>query len=118
MIHHRSIFKSFLYSVLPVLFWMISFGGNAQDGKQLFNQKCASCHAPDKQLVGPALKGVEEKWADRGQLYSWIRNSAAVVKSGYPRAVEVYNQFNKIQMTAFPELTDKDIDAILVYVED
>jgi cytochrome c551/c552 len=118
MIHHRSIIKSFLFSALPVVFLVISLRLSAQDGKQLFNQKCASCHAPDKQLVGPALKGVEEKWADRGQLYAWIRNSAAVVKSGYPRAVEVYNQYNKIQMTAFPELTDKDIDAILLYVED
>jgi cytochrome c551/c552 len=82
----------------------------------LFNQKCASCHAIDKQLVGPALRGVEERWADRGQLNNWIRNSSAVVKFGYPRAVEVYNQFNKLQMTAFPELTDKDIDAILAYI--
>jgi cytochrome c551/c552 len=88
----------------------------AQDGKALFQQKCASCHAIDKRLTGPALKGVEDRWADKTKLYAWIRNSAAVVKSGYPRAVEVFNEFSKIQMTAFPELTDKDIDAILTYI--
>ena len=88
----------------------------AQDGKQLFNAKCASCHAVDKNLVGPALKGVEDRWPEKDQLYAWIRNSAAVVKSGYPRAVAVYNEYNKVQMTAFPELTDPDIDAILNYV--
>jgi hypothetical protein len=70
----------------------------------------------DKKLVGPALKGVEDRWPEKAQLYAWIRNSAAVVKSGYPRAVEVYNEYNKLQMTAFPELTDGDIDAILVYI--
>jgi cytochrome c551/c552 len=95
---------------------MSPLSDQAQDGKQLFNQKCASCHAVDKQLVGPALKGVEERWPEKAQLYAWVRNSSAVVKSGYPRAVEVYNQYNKVQMTAFPELKDGDIDAILTYI--
>ena len=116
MSHHRSIVKTLLSLSLSVLFLVLSSQVWAQDGKQLFNQKCASCHAIDKQLVGPALKGVEDRWPEKAQLYNWIRNSAAVVKSGYPRAVEVYEQFNKVQMTAFPELTDKDIDAILVYI--
>ena len=49
-------------------------------------------------------------------LYDWVRNSAAVIKKGYPRAVEVYNEYNKVQMTAFPELKDADIDAILGYI--
>jgi mono/diheme cytochrome c family protein len=88
----------------------------AQDGKALFNQKCASCHAIDKQLVGPALSGVEGRWDDKAMLYEWVRNSAAVIKKGYPRAVAVYNEYNKIQMTAFPELKDADIDAILGYI--
>ncbi len=116
MSHHRSIVKTLLSLLIPSFFLLVSPQVHAQDGKQLFNQKCASCHAVDKNLVGPALKGVEERWADRGQLYAWIRNSAAVIKSGYPRAVEVYEQYNKLQMTAFPELTDKDIDAILGYI--
>ncbi len=116
MSHHRSIVKTLLFSLLPSLFVVFSLQVQAQDGKQLFNQKCASCHAVDKKLVGPALKGVEDRWPEKAQLYAWIRNSAAVVKSGYPRAVEVYNEYNKLQMTAFPELTDGDIDAILVYI--
>lgn len=93
-----------------------SVGAKAQDGKALFQQKCASCHAIDKQLTGPALRGVEDRWPSKADLYSWIRNSAALIKAGHPRAVEVYNQFNKIQMTAFPELKDAEIDAILAYI--
>ncbi len=116
MSHHRSIVKSLQFLLFPILFLLVTPQVRAQDGKQLFNQKCASCHAVDKNLVGPALKGVEERWPEKAQLYAWIRNSAAVIKSGYPRAVEVYEQYNKIQMTAFPELTDKDIDAILGYI--
>ena len=89
---------------------------NGQDGKALFNQKCASCHAIDKKLVGPALKGVEDRWDDKAMLHDWVRNSAAVIKKGYPRAVAVYAEYNKIQMSAFPELKDADIDAIIGYI--
>ena len=94
----------------------ISHLAKAQDGKALFNAKCASCHAIDKQLVGPALKGVEDRWDDKKMLYEWVRNSAAVIKKGYPRAVAVYNEYNKVQMSQFPELKDQDIDAILGYI--
>ena len=116
MIYHRSIVKNFFSGLLLLLLLSFSYSVQAQEGKALYNAKCASCHAIDKQLIGPALAGVEDRWPDKGQLYAWIRNSAAVVKSGYPRAVEVYNQFQKIQMPAFPELSDKDIDAILVHI--
>jgi len=116
MMHHRLVVRILLSSFICSLFLIGTVSLQAQDGKQLFNQKCASCHAIDKNLVGPALKGVEDRWPEKAQLYSWIRNSAAVIKSGYPRAVEVYNQYNKVQMTAFPELKDADIDAILAYV--
>ncbi len=105
--------SSFLVFTALLLLTSLS---HAQDGKALFNQKCASCHAIDKNLVGPALKGVEDRWDDKAMLYDWVRNSAAVIKKGYPRAVAVYNEYNKIQMTAFPELKDADIDAILAYI--
>jgi len=117
MSHHRSIVKS-LFSGF-VLFFLLHFSVivHAQDGKVLFSQKCASCHAVDKKLIGPALAGALERWPEKDKLYAWVHNSAAVVKSGYPRAVTVYNEYNKIQMTAFPELTEKDIDAIFAYIE-
>jgi cytochrome c551/c552 len=116
MIYHRSIVKNVFSGLLLFMLLSFSYTVKAQEGKALFNQKCASCHAIDKKLIGPALAGVEDRWPDKGQLYSWIRNSAAVIKSGYPRAVEVYNEYQKIQMTAFPELTDKNIDDILAYI--
>ena len=111
MSHHRSIVTSFFSGFVLILLLSLSASVNAQDGKVLFSQKCASCHAPNKALIGPALAGVEDRWGDKTKLYAWIHNSSAVVKSGYPRAVEVYNQYNKVQMTSFPELTEKDIDS-------
>lgn len=89
---------------------------HAQDGKALFQANCASCHAIDKKLTGPALRGVEDRWTDQKMLYSWIRNNQAVLKSGYPYAVDLYNQY-KVPMNTFPTITDKEIEAILAYIK-
>lgn len=118
MSHCRSIFTS-----LPkvfALFLIVGFSTKsfAQDGKAIFQQKCAACHAVDKNLTGPALKGVEERWPAKADIYKWVQNSANLIKAGHPRAVAVYNEYNKIQMPAFPELKEADIDAVLAYVNE
>ena len=112
----RTVFQKYISALVLLVTLCLSFTLQAQDGKALFNNKCASCHAIDTKLVGPALKGVEDRWDDKAMLYDWVRNSAAVIKKGYPRAVAVYNEYNNVQMTAFPELKDADIDAILGYI--
>jgi mono/diheme cytochrome c family protein len=97
-----------------VLFSNSSF---SQDGKALFSQNCASCHAVHKQLTGPALAGVEDRWGgDKTKLHAWIHNSSAFLKTGDAYANDLYNRFNKTAMNAFPSLSDKDIDAILAYI--
>lgn len=116
MKHKRKALRHLLSAIVLMVSLSLTSLVQAQDGKALFNQKCASCHAIDKALVGPALKGVEDRWDDKAMLYDWVRNSAAVIKKGYPRAVAVYNEYNKVQMTAFPELKNEDIDAILGYI--
>lgn len=55
---------------------------------------------------------------DKKLLYDWIKNNKQVLAAGNPYFTALYNQFNKTQMNTFPNLTDKDIDAILKYVED
>ena len=89
----------------------------AQDGKALFSQNCASCHAVNKKLTGPALAGVEDRWSDKKNLYAWIKNSAAFLNTGDPYATKLYNEYNKTAMNSFPGLADKDIDAILAYIK-
>lgn len=89
----------------------------SQDGKQLFSQNCASCHALNKQLTGPALANVEDRWPDKKMLHAWIKNNQEVIKSGYPYAVKLYNDYNKTAMNVFTNLSDKDIDAILGYIK-
>jgi hypothetical protein len=54
---------------------------------------------------------------DRGKLRAWIHNSQAYLKTGDKYANELYLKWNKTAMNAFPQLSDKDIDAILDYVK-
>ena len=61
--------------------------GDPVKGKQLYNTNCAACHRLDQKMTGPALRNVEarlydEEGLDREWLNAWIRNSAAVIKSG------------------------------------
>ncbi len=102
-----------------ILFLGLSLGNtaNAQDGKALFQANCAACHAVNKKLTGPALAGVEDRWPDKAKLHAWIKNNAAVLKSGDKYANDLYVEYNKTAMNLFPNITDKEIDAILGYIK-
>ncbi|WP_338357469.1 cytochrome c3 family protein [Yeosuana marina] len=94
--------------------------GDPAKGKSLFNANCAACHQLDKKMTGPALRNIEERIAndaglDREWIYAWIHNSAGVIKSGDVYANKIYNEYGQTAMTAFPQLSNKDIDDILAY---
>ena len=108
---------------LAFLFLVFSFSFNAysQDvdiakGKSLFNANCAACHKLNKNLIGPALAGVSAKY-EKEWLYSWIKNSSAMIKAGDERAVAIWEEYNKAAMNAFPQLSNMDIDNILAYTD-
>lgn len=89
-------------------------------GKQIFNQNCASCHALDRKGTGPALRNVEsrleeEAGLDREWIYAWVKNSSGVIKSGDSYANKIFAEYNNTAMTAFPTLSNEDIDNILAY---
>ena len=92
-------------------------GGDAVAGKALFNANCAACHALDKKMTGPALRGVSAKY-DMPWLYKWINNSSALIKSGDAKAIKIYEEYNKSVMTAFPALSTTDIDNIIAYTSE
>ena len=101
--------------------FFFSFSSHSQDfdiakGKSLFNANCAACHKLNKNLVGPKLAGVTEKY-EKEWLYTWIKNSSAMIKSGDERAVAVWEEWNKLAMNAFPQLSNEDIDNILAYTD-
>lgn len=95
-------------------------GGDPVKGKQLFNQNCAACHALNRKMTGPALANVEtrlseEEGLDKEWLYAWVKNSAGVIASGDAYANKIYAEYNQAAMTAFPTLSNADIDNILAY---
>ena len=126
--NHKSFSKIFFSLALSLSFSLSVF---AQDvapeaaassadpakGKELFNANCAACHKLDKVATGPALRGVADKY-DKEWLYKWINNSGELIKSGDAQAVKIFEEFNKVPMTAFPQLSHADIDNILAYTSE
>ncbi|HNP33848.1 MAG TPA: c-type cytochrome [Flavobacterium sp.] len=92
-------------------------GGDAVAGKALFNSNCAACHKLDAKSTGPALRGVKERH-EMTWIYDWVHNSSAMIKSGDAAAVKLYNENNKTNMTAFPQLSNADIDNIIAYTSE
>jgi mono/diheme cytochrome c family protein len=90
--------------------------GSYGAGKSLFSNNCASCHSIMKDLTGPALAGLEERgpWKDRKKLYEWVHNPPQfMTNDNYTRKLkEKYG----VLMTAFPDLAEKEIDAIVDYI--
>jgi mono/diheme cytochrome c family protein len=85
-------------------------------GLSIFKTNCASCHNRYKKAVGPALYGVTGR-RDMEWIYTWIYDSAAMIKSGDAQAVAIYNEYKQSNMNAFPQLSRTDVDAILSWVE-
>ncbi len=111
----NSISRIFKFSLAFMLAFSFQvFAQDAAAGKALFNAQCAACHKLDGKMTGPALRDVGNKY-EKEWLYKWIRNSADLIKSGDERANKIYNEFNKSPMSAFPQLSDADLDNIIAY---
>ncbi len=85
-------------------------------GKAVFNTNCKTCHKLDQKYTGPALRGVTDR-KDPAWIKNWIRNSQAVIASGDPYAVSLFNEYNKAVMPAYTFLSDADLDNLLSYIE-
>jgi predicted CXXCH cytochrome family protein len=107
-----------LIALFAFFFSLASFNNaHAQDGKALFQANCASCHNPLKDATGPALKGMSARTPGKEWLHKWVKNPMAMISSGDKYANEIYVKWNKTAMTAFPNLSEAEIDAIINYVE-
>lgn len=121
--HRRSISR--ILGIALVLMLMLSTSlsaqaGDAKAGEALYKANCAACHKLDAMSTGPMLRNIEARLSeneglDREWLYKWIKNSSAMIKSGDPYAVKTYEANGKRVMTAFPTLSNEDIDNILAY---
>ncbi len=111
----RKITKSTL-SLLVILLLSQFSAIAAPDGAAIFKSNCASCHNPLKDATGPALQGVDKRVPSKEWLHKWVKNPAGTIASGDKYANDIYNKWGKTQMTAFPNLSDEEIDAVVTYV--
>lgn len=119
---HISKGQPIVLKVFCVLFFALSMLSvtrlSAQDGEKLFKQNCSACHMVDKDMVGPALKGVEERWEGKKDLlHQWIHNPAKVKDMGDPYVDKLLSEWMpKGGLMPAQMVSDEDIDAILDYV--
>ncbi|MEM6805972.1 MAG: cytochrome c [Bacteroidota bacterium] len=90
-------------------------------GKNLFEIHCSGCHAIKRRMIGPGLENICQKYAsksDREWLFSWIQNSRdLIVNKKDPKAIELWESFNRSAMPPFSFLAQEEIEAILAYVD-
>ncbi len=125
-------FKGF-HHLLSLLLFVLAFSsvglaqgdttqseGSGLDGKALFQSNCASCHSPgEKVVIGPGLKDVQSRWEGKEELlYEWIKNPAEVKAMGDPYVNDLLSEWeSKAGLMQAQPVNDKEIDAILAYVE-
>ncbi|WP_185849278.1 c-type cytochrome [Blattabacterium cuenoti] len=92
--------------------------GDVENGTELFKKNCTACHSLDleKKMIGPALYGVTEK-RSRKWLHQWIRNNKSLRENGDKEAISIYEEYGNIEMNAFPQLSEKQIDDILFFIK-
>ncbi len=86
-----------------------------KNGKLLFQKNCSPCHGLNKtdELF---LDRIVDSAYDKNVLYTWIRNSDSVIKSGNVYYNQLYKEYG-IKMTSFPDLTDSMLDEIMLYIK-
>jgi mono/diheme cytochrome c family protein len=84
-------------------------------GDALFKSNCAQCHSVNEKVVGPALAGITKR-RSIDWIVQWVHNPARIVASGDWYAVNLFNANDKQQMPSFSQLTDKEIQDIVTWV--
>ena len=88
-------------------------------GQLLFEENCRNCHAFDRDLSGPALRGVAGRgpWAENKEdLISWIKDPAAFIPTTtYTLALK---KTYGLVMPSFSHLKEDEIISIVSYITD
>jgi cytochrome c oxidase cbb3-type subunit III len=106
-------------SIVAVLILLPSGVALAQDGKELFENVCSTCHKIDENSTGPKLKGARQKWVDAEEgelLYEWVKNPTQLKNSGTSKMAAAIWDYSPTAMNA-QQVTNEQIDAIFDYVD-
>lgn len=87
-----------------------------EEGKAIFQSRCAACHNISKTLTGPALAGVDQR-RSMEWIVNFVHSSQAVIKSGDKEAVALFKQFNNIPMPDHKDLSEAQIKNVVEYIK-
>ena len=105
----------FLGFVLTITNYVLAYPP-VDEGKSIFLTRCASCHAINKVLTGPALSGIEQRHSI-DWIINFVNSSQTMVKKGDAVAIALFEKFNKIIMPDHPTLTKENIKNIVDYIK-
>ena len=116
-----SLTNRFLSTTALVSLLLLSSTAFAQEGEALYKANCTACHKIDKKMIGPALQGARQTWADRtgsdDAIVAWIKNSQGYIKeSGDSYAKDLLDQYNNTLMTP-NALSTEEVLALLDFVD-
>ena len=108
---------NFLFGLILVSFVSINHA-SAADGKTIFKQNCAVCHAlTDQKITGPGLKGIGDRVPKGDWLFNWIKNNEKLIKSGDAYANKILKDNGNAAMTVFEgTISDDEIKAVEAYI--
>jgi cytochrome c len=91
--------------VFVTMFFVVAISAGAQDGEKLIKDSdCSSCHAPDRQVVGPSYTAIAKSHAGQADAPDTIAKLAAKIRDGGNG------------MTPHPDLTDAQRTAIAKWI--
>ena len=114
MSRYRKFVQTSLASLLLVVLLSVSNSVFADKGEDLFKANCASCHKPDADMTGPALKGARDRSPNKEWAYKWVNNVNTMLETD-PYAKELFKKWGS-KMTQF-NLPKDDIKAILDWAD-
>lgn len=109
--------RACLAAILSLLFLnpSASLSQDLGNGEVLFNANCKRCHLPWKDMTGPALNGVMDRWDTEENLIKWVKGSQAMVAEGHPYSVALFEKWNGSIMPDFPNFSDEEVMDMISY---
>lgn len=108
--------KIYLLAAFVISTFRVFASPPEEQGKLIFNSRCAACHNVNKVLTGPALAGIDQRRSIEW-IVNFVQSSQTMVKGGDKEAVALFEQFNRIPMPDHKDLTVTDVQNILDYIK-
>ena len=114
----KSINKNRNLSIIVIVMMSLFYSTvQAKTGEEIFNASCKACHtATDIKGVGPGLGNIDDKRTDEW-IAEWVKNSTEMIASGDKDAVAIFEEYNKMPMPPFAQMSDEEIQSIVDFLD-